>query len=320
VSLLLAWLTWIFVEQRFREQDGAHYKQPLWTPLAASIAVLLAGSVIVVQGGFPNRNPLMLEAEQRLKANAGFSSECDYDAPFSFREACASGTDPRLIVWGDSNAMHLVPGLLAANPGINIVQATRSNCPPIIGISFYRPYLGRSQAADCLAFNDSVLSYIKNTPSIQYVVLSAFFEQYIKGTLFTAHGYVKGSRKVILNSFVETVEELQKLGKDLWVISPAAAYGGNMGRCLQNAIWNQYDLSLCDYNRMPYEAFQGETMELLRRLESNSVRVFHLPDYTCSEKICWTNKDGVLLYTDAIHLSHEGSRWLGLNTDAFRTP
>jgi len=41
---------------------------------------------------------------------------------------------PEILIWGDSFAMHLVPGFLgAANNEPRIVQATRSECGPLLG-------------------------------------------------------------------------------------------------------------------------------------------------------------------------------------------
>ena len=66
------------------------------------------------------------------RANDGFSAACVYETPFSPKAACQSGENPAVMVWGDSFAMHLVPGI-AATSGRGVQQATRGNCAPAVG-------------------------------------------------------------------------------------------------------------------------------------------------------------------------------------------
>ncbi|CAF1505536.1 unnamed protein product, partial [Rotaria sordida] len=38
-----------------------------------------------------------------------------------------------VVLWGDSYAAHLYPGIRAAKPDFRITQLTVAGCPPIIG-------------------------------------------------------------------------------------------------------------------------------------------------------------------------------------------
>jgi hypothetical protein len=88
--------------------------------------------------------------------------------------ACRSGRAPRMLVWGDSFAMHLVPGLVATSTG-GVAQATKSVCGPFIGLAQVTAEYPREYAEHCIAFNDSVLAYLAKTPSVRVVVLSSPF-------------------------------------------------------------------------------------------------------------------------------------------------
>ncbi|MBE7459359.1 MAG: acyltransferase [Zoogloeaceae bacterium] len=60
----------------------------------------------------------------------------------SFAPECA-GERPRIVLWGDSHAAHLWPGLKAATLPGEAAQWTASGCPPLIGEAFSkRPHCG----------------------------------------------------------------------------------------------------------------------------------------------------------------------------------
>lgn len=70
----------------------------------------------------------------------------------SFAPECA-GARPRIVLWGDSHAAHLWPGLKAATLPGEAAQWTASGCPPLIGEAFAkRPH--------CRAINEWVLGKV----------------------------------------------------------------------------------------------------------------------------------------------------------------
>ncbi len=74
------------------------------------------------------------------KSHDGFAPEC-------------AGERPRIVLWGDSHAAHLWPGLKAAMLPGEAAQWTASGCPPLIGEAFAkRPH--------CRTINDWVLSKV----------------------------------------------------------------------------------------------------------------------------------------------------------------
>ena len=84
----------------------------------------------------------------------------------------ASRAEPLLVVWGDSHAAHLYPGLhrLQRELGFRIGQFTASGCPPIVG--FATP--DRPQCSDINAFTLAQLQRLKPDT----VVLSAWWISY----------------------------------------------------------------------------------------------------------------------------------------------
>ena len=71
---------------------------------------------------------------------------------------------------------------MASDPAIRLAQATRSVCGPLIDVG---PFISaaslynRSWAEECISFNRSVLSYVERARSVEIVVLSSPFAQYL---------------------------------------------------------------------------------------------------------------------------------------------
>lgn len=164
-----------------------------------------------------------------LRSNEGFGSACDFTENFTPTPVCRNAAAPKLLVWGDSLAMALVPGIAATlNGGDGIMQATRSLCGPILGlapINYLNGY-NRAWAEQCVQFNESVKDYISTTPSIDVVVMSSSFRQYVDS------GYrqfqVRGSESVehgadigyALAEMKHTIAEIRSLGKRVIIVAP----------------------------------------------------------------------------------------------------
>jgi peptidoglycan/LPS O-acetylase OafA/YrhL len=144
-AFILAWLTKVLVE------DPARFgKMGSWVVPVPRIRVLLVGLLIgglvgvstVAMQGFPKRTPPNLRVIADLDvvpegedwrtdrcffdsgANADFAPECT--------PAKRPGT-PTILLWGDSHAAHLYPGLLGlqVKNDFVLVQWTAGGCPPV---------------------------------------------------------------------------------------------------------------------------------------------------------------------------------------------
>ena len=88
----------------------------------------------------------------------------DYD-----RRECFT-VDPRrrnVLLWGDSMAAHYLSGLgaLAHRDNFNLLQATASSCPPLLGVEI-------TERAHCRDFNDRIGALVAANPGL-VVILAA---------------------------------------------------------------------------------------------------------------------------------------------------
>ncbi|MBE7422480.1 MAG: acyltransferase [Zoogloeaceae bacterium] len=92
----------------------------------------------------------------------------------SFVPECA-GERPRIVLWGDSHAAHLWPGLKAATLPGEAAQWTASGCPPLIGEAFAkRPHCG--------AINEWVLRKVLETRP-QVLILAGAWIKHDEATI-----------------------------------------------------------------------------------------------------------------------------------------
>ncbi len=102
------------------------------------------------------------------------------DPPLAYCQM--SGPPPaREVLWGDSHADHLFPGLMAVDPHRSWLLLGHMSCPPAIGIDVV------ADQPDCRERAESALRWIERQKTVETVVMS-FFGYYSEDTdLAQAH-------------------------------------------------------------------------------------------------------------------------------------
>lgn len=180
LSVGLAWLTYRFVERplRFGAVNRSRVK-----PLFITMSVIgIIGFITVDQSGFESRKAnsmgLITAADwpawyryQRCfidtkNGTDAFVSECDGVAE-------ASETGDLVLLWGDSHAASLYPGLKkqAALNGFYLAQFTENGCPPVLG------FVAKKTEPQCRDINEYILKKIEVLrPST--IILAGYWTNY----------------------------------------------------------------------------------------------------------------------------------------------
>jgi hypothetical protein len=256
------------------------------------------------------------------RTNVGFGAACEYTQDFTPKKQCANSSSPRILVWGDSVAMHLVPGIISVT-NVGVIQATRSTCGPFLGLApIDPPTFPRAWAERCLSFNQSVMRYLAKNPQIELVVMSSRFDQYLEAEhipsmLRNDHGRLvqaKPSVALAYGEMRETIEHVRSLGKRVIVFAPPPHLDFDIGGCLERRENRKLVLGPdrnCEVSRARYERQEARLLELLRRLEDEAgVDVVRFDDSLCTGQFCTTELDGIFLYRDSWHLTYDGARLL----------
>jgi peptidoglycan/LPS O-acetylase OafA/YrhL len=285
VAVLLSWLTYRFAEIPLRRRKKTALK------LAFGLVMVgMAGIVTVIASGFGVRFPLEIRDIAQLVPhnNTGFSDKCFLDNPGSeFNSSCIEeGDRPVLLLWGDSTAAALYPGLKNAQVTVpfRLARFTASACAPI---------LAAGTDARCDAANDIVFDIIRSShPEI--VLLQAWWDG------------VKD-----LGKLRETIGQLKALGiKRILILGPVPVWK----RTLPQSLVNYYRLR----HAIPERITTGvsgprddERMEAFSK--SAGVEYISAWHVLCNSGGCMTRVGPApsdVITTDMVHLSDAGSKFL----------
>jgi SGNH domain-containing protein len=254
------------------------------------------------------------------RTNFGFDQKCDYTTPFLRRRECQNSEHPQIAVWGDSFAMHLVPGLKETDPGLGVIQATHRLCGPLFALAPVLK-LNREWANECFKFNESFRTYLAATPGLRYVILSSFFGQYLGNPLLDTGEWVQASPQLVTTYLGKTVLELRAMGKKVVIVAPPPMNGFNVGLCterLKNGLWMWNAPQNCLISTKLYYETQGEVISMLKETSRMyDVSVIWLSDYLCDVENCKVWYNDVPIYMDNAHLSYSGSEAIFRGFDLF---
>jgi hypothetical protein len=323
LSFALAHASYTWIEQPTRHMDSA---RELALRLSWLGVPLLLASGALWLGMQPSRGVDKVKTWQHaLRPNYGLARACDHERDYKPRPQCESAPRPRTLLWGDSYAMHLVPALLAASPEGGIAQATRSACAPLLDMARRMPHEPASRAKRCLSFNASVLHHLAKAPHVEYVVISARWQYLLDDPAFDANGrQIRPTPRMLSDSLAATVRQLHKLGKKVLIVSPPASMGPhiNLGLCSERralGLWTitpSLDAS-CGFARTAHLGHNGAVRDMLQAASQTAgwggAPLLDLDAFTCQATRCTASWRGKPLYRDAGHLSHDGSRMLGLD-------
>jgi peptidoglycan/LPS O-acetylase OafA/YrhL len=176
-AIIIAWATYVFIERPVRRRFRlAPFR--VAASLSAVMALILVAAAFFSLDGLPGRwsDPAVKslltykfdDAPYRLgkchleleQGPADFASECFGDNPSASTSA---------VLWGDSAATAIYPGMRALSDGsANIAELTSSGCPPFLDRS-----VSQAGRPNCASVNDWVFRYIERTrPEI--VILSSW--------------------------------------------------------------------------------------------------------------------------------------------------
>lgn len=315
LTLALAYLTWKYIETPFRNRSKFDRNKIFLFSGASSFLIVVIGGIGVIGSGFGYRiapnGMYYSDVGQVLQENYGLNKECDYKAyrPFeryTIIDQCRTGKNPKILIWGDSFAMQLVPGILASQPNAKIIQMTKSGCGSIIAMQVVRT---PRYADDCINFNNDVVGWLKSTKSIRYVVMSSRLSYYLDSENYIAmnNKVVPVDKKIVLTQMEETLALITSLGKTPIFFGPLPTNGKNIGNCL---IKKAFYLDGIDCRIETVQFKDSLIPDFLKKVEIQ-YPVIWLSDAICDDRYCYPEMDGVFLYRDEDHLSIDGSVYLG---------
>ncbi|CAN1537629.1 COG1835 Predicted acyltransferases [Caulobacteraceae bacterium] len=300
LAVLLAWAQFTFVEQPFR-QGNLRGRRTAWFLISGAAAVLSSAAVAV----------LMAPAGKiDLRPHQGLNPACDQKLQ-KWRDipACRTSAAPLVAVWGDSYAMHLVPGLT----DLPLVQLTRSACAPIMGIANVGPDYPVSWARGCIDFNESALEWIEESGSIQFVIISSPFSQVLlnRGQSLLVDNTLNSWNHLGEIRLAATLRRLKAAGKTPILIGPTPSASFDAGVCNERALERRVVLGRdsCDINIGEARTRDAGMAALLQKVAAEAgVEVLSPWTVLCRSGVCLTGSKSAVYYQDGGHLTPTGAR------------
>jgi hypothetical protein len=312
LAFVLAHLTYRYIERPIRFGAATPRKPLLATAALAAVGCL--GFAVFAGSGVPWRFPKELQTIVADTRNDPAEDARQYrclhrEGPAVFDKDCDGSSQPgtrRVLLWGDSHAAHLGPGLdhVRQREGFQLAQYSSGGCPPIAGFASPSPRL-----AACGTINQLALDRIAELKP-DTVILAGRWEIYNgKGNF----GHVRPE------DIRATIERLKSLGvRNVVVMGQFPIWGAQVPQLRARnfrlaALGIGADAKAADLERN--KTFLTDTVypadDMLKRTVDGTGATFVSPLKTlCNGEGCLLvvpNSGGKPIYWDDNHLSRTGS-------------
>ena len=306
VSVVLAVLSWRYVERPFRRARKGSAGWPHGRVLAAGAAVcglMMAAGYGVYRGdGVPGR---LAPAVRQAAAPAS-----KFAPAISLREVQSGdfgrlGSDEaslpvRCVLWGDSHAMMVAPLLdeMLRERGLAGRYAAFPATLPLLG---FESVTRSSQGKQSAAWNGGVLDFVIRQ-KVPDVILVARWSAYVGPPHYTGEEAVR-------RSFGETAMRLREAGARLWVMRQVPEQEGSIRRMLPRHLMSGGSADNYGVPEAVYaEQLQREQRSLGEGLEG--VEFLDPAPYFLKDGRVRALEGSTPLYTDGSHLTVSGVRLL----------
>ena len=267
----------------------------LWFALVSFAVLVCVSGLIIKQEGFARRispqTPLYVQTARRDRQWT--LEHTRKDVPENLAKLGDTDTGPRLLVWGDSHAMAVLPAIdaLCSERKIGAVAATHSSTLPV---KDYFQNRGDGLKERSIPFNDAVINYVQ-TARIDAVLMVAC----------GWNGHFSNSD--CLEATLETADILREAGASVYLMDTVPTFSYDVAKFTgiysNSGRLAELKISLADYIER-----QALTDDALLKLKQRGIRVLKPMDLLFNEKHEFLPYDsGGSYYRDSAHLSSYGA-------------
>ncbi|MBD8679067.1 acyltransferase family protein [Sphingomonas sp. CFBP 13720] len=307
-----------YVERPFRGRSGG-FTMTRGQVLSASVAcfaILGAGGLALVQtqGLRFLASPQVLAAERAVDDINPRRSRCHSAqlGTLSDPSDCTAGAPDRVagydvLLWGDSHADHLMPGLAsyAGKNGFEVRQTSVSGCSPV---TLYL-HVGKNPG-ECAKLYDLALAEAARRPDTDTVVVSARWSSILPG-IYEENGK---DRAAAYRTFEDAIRFITaRIDKSLpnariILVGSTPEFSVWPATCLARAAKLGFGEDECDRIEPTDHEWGPQADRILAKFASDRVHVVLPRGRFCKGDICETELGGSVLFRDDDHLTNAGSR------------
>lgn len=301
-SMLLAWLSYRFIEQPFRHKAAVSRRFVLLSTTALAASMTLATCTGLWKEGFEARfSPEVVRMDKSRTAKIPFM-QCDEKAPQSWCVLGQNGVKPATLLWGDSHLLAWAPAIdqILQKKNRSAIFAILTACPPILKIQNNR--LG------CPEHNLAVRNYLLKNPEIKTVLMTANWSKYFDPTyeIGVNQGQTKLEGMVAAGQgLTETLLWLRESGRSVVLVGSVPVYESNILLSLALATASNRNHPLLNSEAQMKK--NRQFYETIDKIGTNTrLKIFDPIQWICKPE-CILVKDGIPLYRDSNHISVAGA-------------
>ena len=344
LSLLLAYLTWKFVETPFRNKNIVKRKQIFWFGLIGSLFFIAVGLVGVYNKGFEKR----FNMPASLSSSFGLTQRADecFDKPNLYQNddwlcnlgiksggvnpantVTANATKPAFVAFGDSHSKSLFDAFneAALQANVHAVYSGTSYCAPLLGI-----YILRADQAQvgCHLVNQRVFDYVKAN-QIKKVFLIGRWSVYTDGGYDGAEATwigvtMDGKREKALSRVAfeaglkQTVAAYASIGVQLSIVEQVPQqmlgvkdlyykiYASSNPDDQKKVSESIRELSVSKQQHLQLQSFVSPLFK--RHAQAGQLNLINFDDIFCDTEKCLIGSNEYSYYFDNNHLTTAGGR------------
>lgn len=314
VALVLAALSYRFVELPVRRIRGVPARRTLLVAAAASVLMILF--CVGLSRSYVTSGELAEKVEKTRNDRPGNMERCHFGLP-SRVEALKSADchsrpdgDPTVAVWGDSHALAWQPFAwrLAETRGAVASSLTMDSCPPVLEYTGTRADFPR-YGENCARFNRLAIEELGSGRYRTVVIASrwvSFFPPLVDGD--EPPPPRAGDRPMPTDRLVQSLgDALDQLSHvpEVLLMAPPSEIRHAAPLCIASG--RERD---CEVTRAQYDAYAARARDVLRSIAAgrDNVRIVDPADFFCDEVRCPVSRDGYSLFWDDDHVSSTAAR------------
>jgi peptidoglycan/LPS O-acetylase OafA/YrhL len=311
LSLSLAWVTFVLVENPLRFQPRLIASNQLSIAMGSALAIV--GAVIALAERQGAAVALQSPVQQRYE-------QADQDVPRIYKDGChavfsvvdvpecvygQTAGDTTIVLFGDSHAAQWFPALeqIATHRNWRLVSMTKTGCPPFV-FEPVDPILGRSYT-ECTRWRELMFQRMTALhPDLVILGAAAVYDLDVE-----AEKHTGGATEQWRAGVRRTLDRLFALRVPFAVMRDVPQLTERAPECLSRAAWLYQDATAaCTFVPGPPERPE----EIIAFTESTraGALVIDMNPAICPHGPCPLERDGMVLYSDDNHLSATFSRSL----------
>ena len=277
VSLLLAWLSYRYVEMPFRDRSIIPSNLMATLLLGALTTFAGVGLTLHLNHGFENRI-------SHLGKLSGIESSPLREACHTVEIPCEFNEGmPKFATFGDSHVVELSYALAKTlQPyGFSVQQNSYSGCPP--KLTFDRTY--------CSEWSSNAIERIVNDTGIEVVIVS-----------YSLAGTEPKRREIVMTNLIATIKKFSGAGKKVYFLSQPPL----LNVSIQKSLLVKGDLSGAITTRQDWLRQNGFVYNRHIDLPEDVV-ILDAVDVFCDDSNCYAGDSGGYYYFDDNHISLYGA-------------